>query len=78
MSCVCGRNRGDKSNLEEERTPSLFDMLCAYVLNNLRNAALVFNKIVNSNGVIQQLRIPNLAQNDPFLDLNLRFYIQID
>ena len=48
MSCVCGRNRGDKSNLEEERTPSLFDMLCAYVLNNLRNAALVFNKIVKS------------------------------
>ena len=48
MSCVCGRNRGDKSNLEEERATSLFDMLCAYVLNNLRNAAFVFNKIVKS------------------------------
>ena len=56
----------------------LHSLTCLYVLNNLRNAALVFNKIVNSNGVIQQLRIPNLAQNDPFLDLNLRFYIQID
>jgi hypothetical protein len=32
----------------KKKGPSLFEMLCAYLMKNLRNVALIFNKIVKS------------------------------
>ena len=49
----------------KKKGPSLFEMLCAYLMKNLRNVALIFNKMVNIEASLKRVFFLKSSKKSP-------------